>query len=123
MPSAPITVPRLAPVIVPGSVKITSITSSGFQVILDASSTPRDLTGATFTFAAAPNATLNGTSQTVSLTTAASGWFVPANENPSGGTFSLTVPFPFTGNTSALGTVSVTLTNSAGTSVAQSGGQ
>ena len=123
VPSVGITVPRLAPIIVPGSVKITSITSSGFQVFLDASSTPRDLSSASVSFTAAAGTTLNGTQFTVSLTAPAGAWFVPANANPNGGAFSLTMPFTFTGDTSSLGTVSVTLTNSVGTSIAQSGGK
>jgi len=125
VPSFPITVPRLAPIIVPGSVKITSVTSSGFQVFLDASSTPRDLTSANVTFTAASGTTLNGTSFTISLTSAATPWFDPANATgvANGGALSLTLPFTFTGSTSALGTASVTLTNSVGTSAAVSGGQ
>jgi hypothetical protein len=120
-----ITVPRLVPVIVPGSVKITNITASGFQVFLDASSTPRDLTSANFTFTAASGTQLNGTSFTVSLTSTAAPWFDPGNATAvsNGGAFSLTIPFTFSGDTSAIGSVSVTLTNSVGTSAPQSGGR
>jgi len=125
-PSQTITVPQLAPVIVPGSVKITGITPAGFQVILDASSTPRDLSGANVTFTAASGTQLNGTPTfAVSLGGAAGTWFDPANANAtmSGGAFSLTIPFTYSGDTSALGSASVTLTNSVGTSTAVSGGQ
>jgi hypothetical protein len=127
-PSVAITVPRLAPIIVPGSVKITNVTASGFQVFLDASSTPRDLTSGNFVFTATSGSTLNGgsqNSQIVSLTSVATPWFDPSNAAgvSNGGAFSLTVPFTFNGSISALGTVSVTLINSVGTSAAVSGGQ
>src|SRR5207248_11538788 len=125
LPSTTITVPRLAPVIVPGSVKITNITSSGFQVFLDASSTPRDLTTANVTFTASGGTQLNGTQFTVSLAPAGAQWFDAGNAPglANGGAFSLTIPFTFTGDTSAIGAVNVTLANSVGTSVAQSGGK
>jgi hypothetical protein len=124
-PSQTIVVPRLAPVIVPGSVKITNITSSGFQVVLTAISTPRDLSSANVTFTAASGTQLTGTQTlTVSLTSVAGPWFDPANATAvaSGGAFSLTIPFNYSGDTSALGSVSATLTNSVGTSTAVSGG-
>lgn len=125
VPSVTITVPRLAPVIVPGSVRITAVTATSFQVFLDASSTPRDLTSAAFTFTAASGTQLNGTSFTVSLTSTAASWFVATNNDATanGGAFSLTFPFTYSGDTSALNTVSVTLTNSVGTSAPVSGGK
>ncbi|MBZ5620376.1 MAG: Ig-like domain-containing protein [Acidobacteriia bacterium] len=121
-----ITVPRLAPIIVPGSVKITNVTSSGFSVFLDASSTPRDLSSANLTFTAASGAQLNGTQFTVSLTSAAAAWFPDTAAGrgvANGGSFSVTMSFSYSGDTSALGSVSVTLTNSVGTSTAVSGGR
>jgi hypothetical protein len=126
-PSTNITVPRLAPIIVPGSVKIINITSTGFSVFLDASSTPRDLTSASVTFTAASGDQLNGTQFTVSLTTAANTtWFPDTGTNrgvANGGMFSLTMPFTYSGDTTAIGTVLVTLTNSVGTSTGVSGGR
>jgi len=125
VPSVTITVPRLAPVIVPGSVRITGVTATGFQVFLDASSTPRDLVSASFTFTATSGTQLNGTSFTVSLASTSASWFVATNTDATanGGAFSLTFPFTFSGDTSALNTVSVTLTNSVGTSTAVTGGK
>ncbi|HLK62359.1 MAG TPA: Ig-like domain-containing protein [Bryobacteraceae bacterium] len=123
---ATITIARSAPVIVPGSVKITNITSTGFTVVLDGSSNTRDLTSATLTFTAASGATLNGASETVSLTTPANTWFSDAGAGrgvANGGAFSLSIPFNYSGDPNAIGTVSVTLTNSAGTSAAVSGGK
>jgi hypothetical protein len=123
-PSQTIAVPRLAPIIVPGSVMITGITSAGFQVVLVASSTPRDLSGANLVFTAASGTQLNGTqSFSVPLTSVAGPWFDPANAAAvaSGGAFSLTFAFAYSGDTSALGSVSATLTNSAGTSIPVTG--
>lgn len=76
-PNVKITVLRLAPIIVPGSVKITNVTSSGFQVVLDASSTPRDLTSGAFVFTAASGTQLNGCTPncTVPFGNDAATWF------------------------------------------------
>ena len=114
-------VKALAPVITTGSVKIANLTTTGFTVELDAYSTTRDLSSAMFTFQAASGATLNGTSQTVSLTSAATSWFSASGGLAAGGSFHLSVPFAYSGDTSALSGVSVTLTNSVGSSAAVTG--
>ena len=122
LPSTTITVPLLAPIIAPGSVQITNVTSSGFTVVLVASSTPRDLASAALSFTAAAGAQLNGANVTVPLTGSATAWFGSAPGQAAGGTFDLEIPFAFSGDTSAIGSVSVTLTNSVGTSLPVSGG-
>jgi hypothetical protein len=118
-PSVTQTVQALAPVITTGSVQITNVTSTGFTVTLTAYSTTRDLTNATFTFTPASGDTLNGTTQTASLSSVAATWFSSNDGLDAGGSFSLSVPFPYSGSASALGSVSVTLSNSIGTSAAQ----
>src|SRR5579871_5140611 len=107
------------------SVKITNVTASGFQVFLDASSTTRDLTSGAFVFTAAPGRQMTGCSPncTVNFASEAAAWFASADGIASGGNTSLSVPFTFSGDTSVIATVSVTLTNSAGTSAAVSGGR
>jgi hypothetical protein len=123
---ATITIRATAPTIVPGSVKIINITSTGFSVFLDGVSTTRDLTSASLTFTAASGDQLNGTQFTVSLTAASTAWFSDTGANrgvSNGGAFSLTLPFAYSGDTTAIGTVSVTVTNSVGTSAAMSGGR
>jgi hypothetical protein len=120
LPSATITVPRLAPII--ESVRIINLTSSGFTVELVASSTPRDLTSATLSFAASAGAQLSDTSFTVQLSDNATAWFGSPTGQAAGGTFDLQIPFAFSGDMSALGLVSVTLTNSVGTSLPVTGG-
>jgi len=124
-PSAKITVPALAPIIVPGSVKIMNVTASGFQVFLDASSTTRDLSSGAFVFTAATGTQMNGCtpSCTVSFASEAAAWFASSAGVSNGGATSLTVPFTFSGDTSVIGSVSVTLTNSVGTSAPVSGGK
>ncbi|HTS31374.1 MAG TPA: Ig-like domain-containing protein [Bryobacteraceae bacterium] len=124
-PGVKMTLPAMAPVIVPGSVKITNVASSGFQVFLDTGSTTRDLVSGTFVFTAAPGTQMNGCTPncTVKFGPDAAAWFASADGIANGGNASLAVPFTFSGDTSVIGTVSVTLTNSAGTSTAVSGGR
>jgi hypothetical protein len=118
-------VPLLAPVIASGSVTITNLTSTGFNVELDAYSTSRDLASATFSFQAASGTQLNGTTSfSVSLSSVAPGWFSSTSGLSNGGSFHLIVPFTFSGDTSVFGSnsVTVTLTNSVGTSSSVTGG-
>jgi len=122
-PAVTIPLPRTAPVIVAGSVKLAGITSTGFQVTFDASSNPRDLTSASLTFTAASGTTLTGTQFTVSLSAPATTWFPSTAGVAAGGAFSVVIPLAYSGDPTALGTVSVTLTNSVGTSAASSGGR
>jgi len=126
VPPAPIStsliVPQLAPVILPGSVKITGLSSSGFNVEFDAFSTPRDLGDLNFAFQPAAGAKLTGTSFTVPLQSLAPSWFSSPAGLQSGGSFHLSVPFTFSGDTRSIGSVSVTLSNSIGTSVPHTSG-
>jgi hypothetical protein len=111
-----------APVIT-NTPSITGATSTGFNVELNAYSTTRDLTTASFTFTPAAGAQLNGTSFAgVPLAQAGAQWFTNSSSATTGGAFHLTVPFTFSGNPAAIGTVTVTLSNSAGTSAPSSPG-
>ena len=114
--SAPykLTIAALPPVIT-STPTITNASSSGFNVELNAYSTTRDLSAASFTFTAAASAQLTGTSFTgVQLGSAATQWFTNSASAATGGAFHLIVPFTFSGNPAAIGTVTVTLSNSAG---------
>ena len=126
IPPAPVSttlsVPQLAPVILPGSVKITGLLSSGFNVEFDAFSTPRDLGDLNLAFQPAAGAKLTGTSFTVPLQSLAPSWFSSPAGLQSGGSFHLSVPFTFSGDTRSIGSVSVTLSNSIGTSVPHTSG-
>jgi hypothetical protein len=119
-PSVSVIVSPLAPVI--KSVNILNETANGFSVQVTAYSTPRDLASVTFSFAAAPGADLNGSSPpAVALGPMAQTYFSSANGALGGGTFVLTVPFTYSGNTKALGSATVTLSNSVGTSATATG--
>jgi hypothetical protein len=118
------TIPRLPPIIEANSVQILDVTSTGFVVELVANSTPRDVQSVSFTFAAAAGAQLNGTTTfSVNIDSAMSQWFSSSQGQGYGSAFSLQVPFTFSGNSAAIGSVSVTLTNSVGTSTAVTGTQ
>ena len=109
------------PAITSGSVKIANVSATGFTVELDAYSTTRDLSSATFTFQAASGTMLNGSPQMVSLVSASISWFASSGGLAAGGSFHLSVPFAYSGDPAALGGVSVTLTNSMGASTAATG--
>jgi hypothetical protein len=115
-PSYTVQVAPGAPAITTGSVKIVfNATNTGFTVQLSGYATTRDISSAGFTFAPAGSGQLTGASVTVPFNGQdQSQWF---NTNPgrsAGGTFSLAVPFTYSGDPDALGSVSVTLTNGRG---------
>lgn len=125
LPSTPIaptvSIPPLPPVITAGSVQITNLTSTGFDVVLTGYSVTRDMTTANFSFTAAAGTQFTGaTTFAVDVTSAFSGWYGSASSQPEGSLFMLTVPFTISGPDTVLGSVSVTLTNSVGASAAVS---
>jgi drug/metabolite transporter superfamily protein YnfA len=123
-PTYTVTVALAAPSIMAGSVQIVNPSLSGFSVVLTGFATTRDVASGMFTFTAASGAQLQGTTvTTVSFNGLdQSEWFGTTAGQSAGGTFSLTVPFGYSGDTSALGGVTVTLTDSKGqTSTAVSG--
>jgi hypothetical protein len=123
-PTYTVPVAPAAPSIVAGSVQILNPSSSGFSVQLTGFATTRDVASATFVFSAASGATLKGTTLSVAFNGQdQSEWFNTTASQAAGGTFKLVLPFTYSGDASALGSVSVTLTNSRGqTSAAVSGG-
>jgi hypothetical protein len=126
VPSATITLSPTKPLIL--SVKIANPTSSGFQVVINADSTTRDLSLAELVFTSASGTQLNGTtsftgSSGVSLSTTAPAWFSSTTGVANGGAFTLTIPFSYSGDPTALGTVQATLTNTQGKSDPVSGGK
>ncbi|MBL8174504.1 MAG: putative Ig domain-containing protein, partial [Bryobacterales bacterium] len=94
--------------------------AGGLEVVLTGFSTPRDITSATFRFSPAPGSSLQTSELTVQLTEGASGWYRSETSRPFGSQFTLTQLFNVQGDTSAIASVSVTLTNSSGTSTAGS---
>jgi hypothetical protein len=117
-----LTVPPSVPIITPGSVQILNVTASGFEVEVIANSSPRDLKTATFSFSAASGTSISGTTAfSVDVSSLMTGWYTGTLSQQYGSAFSLTVPFTFTGSSSAISSVSVTLTNSVGSSAPVTG--
>jgi large repetitive protein len=106
-----IVIPRTAPVI---TAVRASRTATGFSVVITGFSTSRDGTQGVFRFAGTN--TLDTTELTVQLATTFNTFFQSAASAQTGGQFTLTVPFTIQGDTSAVNSVTVTLTNAAGTS-------
>ncbi len=95
------------------SVTLRNRTGSGFEVEVVGCSTTRELTQATFSFAARSGYNVRADNPTVSLAAASGGRYTAAQP---GGTFTYTQPFTVQGDINAISSVTVTLTNSAGTS-------
>jgi streptogramin lyase len=122
-PSITVTVAPAAPIIMPGSVQVVNKTSTGFSVQFSGYSDIRAVTSANFQFAPGSGTSLQGpTSINVPFNGSdQSGWYATPASLAYGGNFSLQVPFSFSGDISALGAVTVTLTNADGPSVPVTG--
>ncbi|MDZ7640136.1 MAG: putative Ig domain-containing protein [Bryobacterales bacterium] len=94
-------------------------TPGGFSLVITGYSTPRDLSSARVTFAPTAGTNLQTTELTIPLTTAATQWFQGAPGQANGGAFRLTIPFTVQNGTNAVASVTVTLSNSVGTSNAR----
>ncbi len=112
-PVQEIVVARAAPVI--SSVQIVR-TGSGFEVHVVGLSTTREMVRADFTFTAAAGANLQTRQATVQVGGAFSSWYGNTDSAEFGSNFAYTQPFTISGNSNAVASVSVTLTNSEGTS-------
>jgi len=116
------TIEQAVPTIVSDSVQITNITATGFDVELVGTSTPRDLESATFTFTPSAGSGIAGASTfVVDLRSALTTWFASSDGLEYGGAFSLVVPFTLSGSATAIASVTVSLTNSIGTSASVKG--
>jgi len=103
-----------------GAVTATT-TASGFQVAITGYSNTREASQALLQFTPAAGQTLQTTSLTVSLSSASTTWFQSSTSDQYGSQFILTLPFTVTnGSASAIGSVSVQLVNSQGTSTSSS---
>ena len=122
-PTGNVLVDRSVPVVVAGSVRITNI-AGGFQVELSGISSPRDLSRITYTFTASGTSILEGASVPVDVTQLFTTFFASDAGRASGGTFRFTMPFTVSGgDAAAVSQVTVTMTNSVGTSQVVSGGR
>ena len=106
----------------PGAPVITSITatrtSTGFTVVVAGYSSTRDVASGAYQFSASAGANLLTTQVATPVGTLFTQWYGSSTSAPFGSQFSLTQPFTVTGNTSTVLSVTVTLTNSVGTSPA-----
>ncbi|MBS1829070.1 MAG: putative Ig domain-containing protein [Acidobacteria bacterium] len=92
--------------------------ASGLEVVITGFSTTRDISSATFRFSPAPGSSLQTSELTVQLTDGARTWYQSEGSRAFGSQFTLTQQFNVQGDTSAIASVSVTLTNTSGTSAA-----
>jgi hypothetical protein len=120
-PSRTLTVPRLAPVITPNSVRILNVTANSLDVEATAYSTTLDLFTATHTFEIASGVQVLGSATvTVDVRTPADQWYATSQY---GGQVRLRVRFPIEGDPNVVQRVTLTLTNSVGSSIPVSGGR
>jgi hypothetical protein len=122
-PTKTYTIARMAPVITANSVSMTNVTSSGFNVQLSAYATTREIDSATYKFNPVSGSKLNGATITVNLNSILSSWYSDSNGMANGGAFYLSVPFAVSGDVSAVQSVTVTLSNSSGSSAGVTGGR
>jgi hypothetical protein len=103
-----------------GAPVITSVTFQatgiGLNVVVTGYSTTREMVSGLFHFAPTSGATLAQSDLTVQLTSAFATWYGNAQSNATGSQFTLTQPFTVQGSVSSISAVSVSLTNTKGTS-------
>ncbi len=91
-------------------------TSTGFNLVLIGYSTTREVTGATVHLVAATGQTLATSDFTIPLTSVFPAWYQSTASIQYGSQFSLTLPFTVQSATNAIASLTVTLTNTQGTS-------
>jgi hypothetical protein len=120
LPSNPssldIVVPAVKPVIT--SIKFDNQTANSFDIVLSGYSTPRNITSATVTFTARAGTQLEGdTTFTLNVSSLFTTFYQASKSTAGGSTFDgLRIPVSITGDINVIGSVTVTLTNSVGTS-------
>ncbi|MBE7541418.1 MAG: Ig domain-containing protein [Bryobacteraceae bacterium] len=91
-------------------------TATGFELVVFGYSTPRDILRANVRLTPAAGGSLTASEFTIDLNTVFTTWYNSSGSVPFGSQFRLSLPFSLTGNASDIGSASVTLTNSVGTS-------
>jgi hypothetical protein len=114
-------VPAAAPVLTGAQVTVQS--AAGITLAIIGASNTESLTQLNFVFTPRPNFNLSNATFTVPLSGVASAWFQSAAAQAFGGQFTATVPFSFASSVTslttpenAIGTITITATNSQGTS-------
>jgi hypothetical protein len=103
---------------VPGTptARITTPAPGQFNVAVTGFSSTRDMVRALFHFMPTTGTTLTSADITVDLASAFSAWYANTASNVFGSEFTLTIPFTYQANAIPFTAVTVTLTNSKGTS-------
>lgn len=91
-------------------------TASGFDVAITGFATPREVTQAVFRFTAASGANLQTTELTIPLSATSATWFSSDSARAFGSQFTYRQPFTLSGDSAAVSSLSVTLSNSVGAS-------
>ena len=112
-PSQTVKISRTAPVI--RTLKLVK-SDIGFEVWITGYAPSRELTQAAVSFTGTAGSNLQTTSVTVPLSTPASQWFQDVGSQQYGSQFTIVQPFTVIGTANAVTSVSVTLSNSIGTS-------
>jgi len=113
VPTTEMLVVRAAPMI---SQMTLTRTSSGFEARIVGLSSPRDMSQALFRFTQASGANLQTSQATVNLAEAFTAWYQNTESTAYGSTFLYVQPFTIAGDSNAVASVTVTLTNSQGDS-------
>lgn len=117
-PSVDLVIPRLPPTLQATDVTFANETATGFDVVISGFSTPRDVKSVVLTFAASNGASLNGTTSfTVDVSSLFTQYYSSTASQLVGSMFqNLVVPVSINGDKTAIGSVTVTVVNSAGNS-------
>jgi hypothetical protein len=111
--STTITIAKAAPVIQ----KVSLVHANGYlEVDVTGFSTTRDMTTAVFQLNPAPGASLTSSTFTVPVSSLFTTWYQSSASTAFGSQFTYAQPFTVIGDTNQIASVTVTLTNSAGTS-------
>ena len=114
-PTQTITIAPQAPVITKVAA---SSNSGGIEVDVTGFSNTREMVSATFTFQAASGTTLQGGTQTITVGPIFATWYGDPGSAKFGSEFTFAQPFNLSGSATGVASVSVTLTNTVGTSTA-----
>ena len=90
--------------------------TGGVEVTIAGFSTTRDITTASFTFNPAAGSTLTSSTQTANLSSTFTSWYASAASAAFGSQFTIAIPFAISGSVSAIGSITVTVSNSQGAS-------
>jgi streptogramin lyase len=108
-------VPPATPVIEPGSVQFTNVTSAGFDLEFLGMSATRSITAVTITLNPASGDQIVGQSTfTLDVTKVMDAWFSSPASSPYGGSFSFTIPLEVSGDAQAIASATVIISATAG---------